>query len=306
MYVGSPPAPLNATVSSDDLFRLSQQRVVGLHPIVFTCLVCAVMFGMCFMLSVVRRQFFGWHHRRLVEASRRALLLAAVTAAAQDALARVQAGGGSDGAQCLGAPLLAMPWPPVRGTPAPTLRAAVRVVDAPGGVAGDIALQTWHRRGGEPPRGEPARGHVPGGRPDASFHAARAGPASGARTARPRQPHLRGWGLRRRCRRAAQRCPASARRAVVVASRLAPWPCCCVGRAALACTRRWRLELSAVGCRLSAARATALLPLAPGGLVVAGEGAGGCSTHAPPPPDLRTGLRARGRRARTAGTHNLH
>jgi hypothetical protein len=125
-----PPSPPGAAAWSDSSFEARNgARVLGLTPLAFSCAACGMMLAVVFFCSYVRKRLFAARDARMARVTRVRVLL---EAAARAALAATRPR--DPGAPVLGAPLLAVPWPPVMGTPAPPLRVQVVRLSSGGGL----------------------------------------------------------------------------------------------------------------------------------------------------------------------------
>jgi hypothetical protein len=129
----APPPPRpggGAAAWSDSSFEARNgARVLGLTPLAFSCVACGMMLAVVCFCSYVRKRLFAARDARAARVTRVRVLLEAV-ARASLAATRPR----DPGAPVLGAPLLAVPWPPVMGTPAPPLRVQVVRLSAGGGL----------------------------------------------------------------------------------------------------------------------------------------------------------------------------
>jgi hypothetical protein len=145
----SPPGGGNGTdadaVSSDsEPFTAPRTTVLGLHPFVFTCLAACFLVTGLTLCACVRRRLMARDARRLGSALRvRVLLEAAARAAAVNAARAVPGAVFDASLPFLGMPLLAHPWPPVRGTPAPLPRTEVTIHPPSATGFAEVALQPW-------------------------------------------------------------------------------------------------------------------------------------------------------------------
>jgi hypothetical protein len=140
-----PPPGGGAAAWSDSAFEARNgARVLSLTPLAFSCVACAAMLALVFTCTYLRRRLFAARDARAARVTRVRVLLEAV-ARATAAGSRPQR---DPSAPVLGAPLLALPWPPVVGTPAPPLRVELAPPSGPSGDGLELQPARCARKGG--------------------------------------------------------------------------------------------------------------------------------------------------------------
>ena len=138
-----PPPGSGAAALSDSAFEARNgARVLSLTPLAFSCVACAAMLALVFTCTFLRRRLFAARDARAARVTHVRVLLEAV-ARANAASSRPR----DPSAPVLGAPLLALPWPPVVGTPAPPLRVELA---PPSGDGLELQPARCARKGGDP------------------------------------------------------------------------------------------------------------------------------------------------------------